>query len=357
MAQLSSAPPRERISSPWSERLFDAAPLSPAWVGGGITLGLLALTFVLELAFGELRPFLRGETTVVGAEEYRFTLVFALMIGYLPASYAYAVRGSRRTWEALRPVLRCTSVEFETLRDTAGRFSAADQRRAGFIGVVIAFLVPFLVDFSLSVYQLQLERIHFTPTLHRVLLPIVGWLLGRNVHAMLTDSARLARVGREQLDVDLLDLEPLSPFTRHGLRNALLFMGSLAILALLAVDWGTRPGLPLLISSSFLLSIVLGIVTLLLPVRGAHASIRDCKREELDACNAAIRVRRRAQANFDDVGTGLQELLAWRSFVESVREWPFDASTFTRFLLYLAIPLGSWLGGAMVERVVDAALE
>jgi hypothetical protein len=27
-----------------------------------------------------------------------------------------------------------------------------------------------------------------------------------------------------------------------------------------------------------------------------------------------------------------------------------------RFLLYLAIPLGSWLGGALVERLLDALL-
>jgi hypothetical protein len=318
---------------------------------------VLAISVALELAFGELRPFLRGEETMVGAEEYRFTLVFALMIGYLPASYTYAVRGSRRTWEALRPALRCSASEFEALRATAGRFSTADLRRAGCIGIGIAFLIPFLVDFEFTVYQLEPDRIHFTPALHRVLLPIVGWLLGRNIHALLTDSARLARIGREHLEVDLLDLEPLAPLTRHGLRNSLLFMGSLAILALLAVDWSARPGLPLVISGSALLSAGLGLAALVLPVRGAHAAIRTVKREELASCNAAIRVRRRAMGSADDVaGLELSELLAWRSFVESVREWPFDASTLTRLLLYLAIPLGSWLGGAMVERAVDAAL-
>jgi predicted MFS family arabinose efflux permease len=40
-----------------------------------------------------------------------------------------------------------------------------------------------------------------------------------------------------------------------------------------------------------------------------------------------------------------------------VREWPVDASTLTRFALYLAIPVGSWLGGALVERLVNALLD
>jgi predicted MFS family arabinose efflux permease len=29
----------------------------------------------------------------------------------------------------------------------------------------------------------------------------------------------------------------------------------------------------------------------------------------------------------------------------------FDAPTLTRFFLYIAIPLGSWIGGALVERL------
>ena len=356
MAQLTASARGEPLSSPWNQRLFRASGRSPAWIGLGLTLFVLAVSLVLELTFGELIPFVRGLETVVGAEEYRFTLVFALMIGYLPAAYAYAVRSSRQTWKALRPVLRCDDVEYAALVESVGRYPTRDQRRAGVIGVVVAFAIPFLVDMDLSPYPLQLDRIYFTPTLHRVLLPIVGWLLGRNVHAMLVESRRLARVGREQLHVDLLDLETLAPFARHGLQGALLFMGSLAILALLAVDWDARPGLPLIISASLLFSAGLGIVTLVLPVRGAHAAIRDVKREELAACNAAIHARRAALAQDVDTGPPLQELFAWRHFVEGVREWPFDASTLTRFLLYLAIPLGSWLGGAMVERAVDAAL-
>ena len=33
-----------------------------------------------------------------------------------------------------------------------------------------------------------------------------------------------------------------------------------------------------------------------------------------------------------------------------------DAALRARFVLYLALPLGSWLGGALVERVVDTLL-
>ena len=53
----------------------------------------------------------------------------------------------------------------------------------------------------------------------------------------------------------------------------------------------------------------------------------------------------------------LPALLAWEARVESIREWPFDTPTLVRFALFLLIPLGSWLGGAVVERVVDLVLD
>jgi hypothetical protein len=37
--------------------------------------------------------------------------------------------------------------------------------------------------------------------------------------------------------------------------------------------------------------------------------------------------------------------------------WRFDTPTGVRFALFLLIPLGSWLGGAVVERVVDLVLD
>jgi hypothetical protein len=40
-----------------------------------------------------------------------------------------------------------------------------------------------------------------------------------------------------------------------------------------------------------------------------------------------------------------------------VRDWPFDASVLLRFVLYLLIPLGSWVAGALVERFVDTIFD
>jgi hypothetical protein len=39
-----------------------------------------------------------------------------------------------------------------------------------------------------------------------------------------------------------------------------------------------------------------------------------------------------------------------------VREWPYDAPTLARFAFLVLLAVGSWLGGALVERVVNLFL-
>ncbi len=98
--------------------------------------------------------------------------------------------------------------------------------------------------------------------------------------------------------------------------------------------------------------LLLATAGLLIPVRGVHDAIAREKTHELVRVNDQIR---RARAGSGALPS-LADWIAYRSLTMSVREWPVDAPTLRRFALYLAIPLGSWLGGALVERMVDALL-
>jgi hypothetical protein len=52
----------------------------------------------------------------------------------------------------------------------------------------------------------------------------------------------------------------------------------------------------------------------------------------------------------------LGSLLAYEARIAGVGEWPFDVGTFVRFALFLALPLGSWIAGALVEWAVSRVL-
>ena len=51
------------------------------------------------------------------------------------------------------------------------------------------------------------------------------------------------------------------------------------------------------------------------------------------------------------------DLFAYEGYLRRLSLWPFDQSTWLRFALLLGLPLGSWLGGALVERLLSAWLE
>ncbi len=53
----------------------------------------------------------------------------------------------------------------------------------------------------------------------------------------------------------------------------------------------------------------------------------------------------------------LADLLAYRDTITAAREWPVRSPTFLRVFLLLMIPVASWIGGALVERMLGSLLD
>ena len=98
----------------------------------------------------------------------------------------------------------------------------------------------------------------------------------------------------------------------------------------------------------------------MLPLVGVRNNIVRVKRAELERLRKEIREEGEPAlgpaAAKSNPSPRLANLIAYYQLVESTREWPADAANLLRFLLYLMLGLGSWLGGAVVERVLDSAL-
>lgn len=76
-----------------------------------------------------------------------------------------------------------------------------------------------------------------------------------------------------------------------------------------------------------------------------------------------VRVEKARDAALDPEGSqggpgasDLPGLLAYEARIENVSEWPFDTPTLLRFGMLMIIALGSWVGGAIVERAPRAVL-
>ncbi len=101
------------------------------------------------------------------------------------------------------------------------------------------------------------------------------------------------------------------------------------------------------------MAIATGLLLALLPV---HRLIRDAKQTQLDWCRDALILERTKLQEGGAERSRIEEIVVYRDLVEGVSAWPADGATFVRFSLYLLIPLGSWAGGAIVDRFVDSLL-
>lgn len=340
--------------APWTQRLAETPPWSPWRLALAIAASLFALFFAAEWALGRFPLVTSNEInprTLDAQINFRITLVMILIIAYCPAAFADGARSTRHTFTALAPHLDAPPETIAALRTQAGRFDPVHLRFAGWLGIALAIAVPFWIDRDPGAWLIW--RYAPEAVAERILLPPLGWLSGRFIYSVAAESRRLSRVG-ELVRVDLLDLRPLAPLTRQGLRFALLIVGLVSVQALYLYDYDKR-GLFSVVAVAATAALAAAATALLSPLRGARRAIRAAKRKELAWCDDALH-RTRESRDAQATPGALADLVAWRRLVSDVPEWPLDAPTLRRFVLYLALPVGSWLGGAFVDQLVEVAL-
>ncbi len=335
------------------------ARLSPLWLGIGLSVLLIAILLLFETvlgrwdvfrAEGEFDPLARVSSGVL--RDLRLAVVHCLLIGYLPAAILHVLRSGRRTVLVLQGALDCTREECEAL---------AASLRLGARGLVITGLIAFALSIGSPYLVPPVPTNPWSPSSwnaevawHRILGPatMIGSLwLG---YAIVTVSVRMSRIASKLSRINLLDLSSLAPFTRQAHTNALLLIGLLSIWSLVMLETGFGQVM-LLIGVATVLGSVLAMW---FPVRGVHKRIRQSKDAELDWLNDEISKQRSAFQSPDaERRSGeMADLVAYRSLIGNVPEWPFTTSTYTRLVLYALIPVASWGIGIVAEEIVGRAL-
>jgi hypothetical protein len=334
----------------WSDRIFDRVPLAPVWITLA-TAGLFTAGFLATVrATGDLERFLATGMPWWQARDPRIVLGLALTAAYLPSARRTQEIATRRNLEGLGEQAAVAAPSAERLRPSAAR-----RRLAGALGLLVIPLTALLVDRDPTLY---FRPGYWGPAQFWTygLATLVCWNIGILVDTIGIHTRAFSALARRLEAIDLFDLERLAPFARQGLGCALPGLVVMAFFALNAVDRGFLWAIGVLGSAA----LVWSSLVLAAPVRAIHARIREAKRLELARVDAAIRgdpvpLRASAIAARAD-SADLTDLLAYRAFVASLREWPFDAPLRARFALYIAIPVGSWLGGAFAERLLDRLL-
>jgi hypothetical protein len=304
-----------------------------------VALALAALYGLSALASGEVPwgPAVRANLVIAAI------LVFTLWAGLRETGAVAA------DLDALRPVLTLDEERYDAIRNPG-------RRRRSLAAAALGAAAGLAIHVGGRWVELELKSSVKWATVHSLwnvmLLMILFALMGQRAHASLAVSRLFSSLGGEHTRVRLLDPSSLRPFARRGVRLASYWFIGSAIASLLFVEGEADPPLT---AGVIAVTLGLGVLTLLLPCRGIHRRLHEAKQAEL------ARVRRAIERRASDLlgGTpqsadeGLAALVAYEARIEAVREWPFDTPTLARFALFFLIPLGSWIGGAVVERIVD----
>ncbi len=356
MAHPTALPARVETSSAchfWS-RTFAAVPLPPWIVGAGLAFGIFVGLLVFDWIDGNLAALVRGEVPVWLHAEVRGAVLAAAMLAGLLVTYRYEELATQRDVTGLLPQLDLgedTPTDIVTTVCTAGHRHLA---AAGAFGALVSVALGPALDGGpwrgLAAAPLPSPSAAFDLTL----VAIFGWAAGRTLYASLRQDLAFARLSERVARIDLLDLAPLRSFARRALRRTFRWLILVAIGSLVFLDRSASE-LPVLALCAIAL---LALCSFGLPLHGVHRRIRREKLDLLDALRWDIRTERaRLHGDRHAPGGHLADLLAYEARIAAVREWPIDTRHLVHFALYLLIPLGSWLGGAFVERAVNAALD
>ncbi len=333
----------------WTLWPFEASS-QPPWVVG---LGITAVVFVVSICFRVLRgmdSYGPGDALI---NPYFWTEgLNSVIIGYVATAHAIQRRGVLRDLTRLQPVLIGSAAQH---RERVRKILCVRPRALLVAGIVCGCAIGVLPAIDDSYW---LERPDLThPFMVFLVLRnfVVGWIGG---HAALTEvhvTRAYARLGEHELDVDLLDLSPLSAFARKGQRGAICWLVASSLVSLFWFGPTSNS------SNGFIVLVILVLVTLVFvqPIYGAHRGIRRAKEAELGALRDELGLLRAGERETPgDLlrATRIAAAAALLTTIENVREWPVDAPILLRFGLFALLGLASWFGSAIVERLLDTAM-
>ncbi len=350
---MSDARAEQPLGLPWAVRLFESVPIAPVWIGILVAFSWLAL----YVAYAYQVEWI-GAPGQPSWHHLELAVLFAAMLGYLSTATAYGFQGAARDLHALRPALDCSDSEFRELLHGLTRFDGGRLLIVSTAAVVVGLLTPF------SPFMWRTGR---TPefgdaelTWNMLQITILFWLGARDLYMGSILDRRFSNIGAS-CRVELLDTRPLAPLGRAGLRGARATIGLAALLSLMLLLPLIGYYLPPIFIIAFLIvSLGLAVFRLLAPMMGVRRRIREAKRTELERVREVIRAESRSRPKREDhwqsIDGHLSDLIVYETRIESVSTWPVDSSGVLRFALYVFGGLGAWVGAALMERLLSAAL-
>ncbi|WOF74709.1 hypothetical protein QMT40_002368 [Parvibaculaceae bacterium PLY_AMNH_Bact1] len=290
--------------------------------------------------------------------------VFSLLGGYATTVVSYNLVAQRNESAEAAMML---GLEREQLLSLWDEHMRAGQSTARFVGIAgylfgLIALVPALpgvmelLGFQGRYKFLPPASMQVAAVWFLAVTPFAFSLIAKYFYLTIDEGRLWSRLRRDTAAPDIFDPKKLQPVTRASMRGAFTWVIGATIGSLFFLS----SGIDRFVLLPFFMGIgVVAILNLLVPLFGWHRKIVREKERQMSEVQLVIdRYWLRLKVAEDDEAalSKMGGLLAMEARIQAAREWPIDFSTIGRLAFYLAIPLFSWIGGALMERAVDAAI-
>lgn len=271
----------------------------------------------------------------------RAPVTLYMMLGFLPTAIYYLGRWSSEHLDAIRQIA--------ALERAPVLFPRSLANWVGMIGA-LAMCLLFLSMPSAQMAPLKPWTWPGTFTMPLIGLVFLGWFNFRFMFLLVWMAFAISRTAAHIRHIDLLDASLVKPYAQQGVRSSLLAVLSLSISANLWLD----PNSPTVGTvTTVVLLVAATVLALMLPTWGIHLRLKASKHAELKQIRKAIASRRDPDTRSVDDALQLRADLAVERRLIEISEWPFDAGSYGRVVLYIFLGLGSWVGAALVERLLE----
>eukprot|EP00439_Symbiodinium_sp_Y106_P089947 s1_g2483.t1 len=290
--------------------------------------------------------------------------VFSLLAGFAGTIASYNLVAQRNEAGEAAAMLGMSRDELLGYWDEHYQETRGGARVAAAIGYLLGFVGLFpslpgmmeLIGREGSYDIMPPESLQFAAVWFVVVVPVTFALIAKAIYIALREGQLWSGFRTKVAAPDIFDPAKLRPVTKAAMRGSFSWVMGTTIGSLFFLSSEIERGslVPFFIGIGGV-----AIMYLIAPLVGWHRvllaekerQLRDV-RKVIDRCWARLK-----SAEEDDVALAkIGGLLALEARIQAAREWPIDFSTIGRLAFYLAIPLVSWIGGALMERAVDAAI-
>ncbi len=328
------------------------APLILRLTSGKLNHFAVGFIFLLLLAI-VWRLVIYMEGWSISNKSLNLAVFFSVTISYTIIITRVIINGHLKDFDQIKLLTNLSKDKLCELRHTLQHQGSLGKLTliAGFVGLLHSAIGsgPFYDLLTLTPRYLYFD-------IWMTLLIAGIWMVITQACAIFVRNLKLFAKITEHVNIDLLNIEDLTVFLKTGVRSTLAFIGTYALFPLI--------GLPnfkdMFLNPAIFIFIPLIMVMILIPLLPLRKKIKHAKDLELELINKAIKgdkeSLRHSHISSDLKNINIIDLIAYKKIIIGIKEIPFNIPIAFRLLLYIIIPLLTWVAASLVDKIVVAIL-